>query len=218
MSFDRTRLGVTFAAVALVFSLLTLLSWEFMRDAIAAPIYNLLRACVLLLEELPHQGYVALLAVLILFISLDTIRRLRGGRPDTQHEDDLSQTDSRYLQWRRLYENQQYNWFLRNKFALEVRYFLLSLLAFQAEKDAAEIETIIKDGSLPVPDLIKHLIQHQTIQPASGPAQPAKLQAYLMSPETHTQLDPFIDDQVAEIVGFIEQSLEINHVGNRSSS
>jgi hypothetical protein len=207
MPLDRARVGLALAAVALVFGLLALVAWEFMRDAIVAPVYFLLRACLRLLEGLPYEGYMALLAVILVAISLDTMQRIRSGRPDEQHDDELPQTDSRYLQWRRLYENQQYNWFLRNKFALEVRHFLLSLLAFQAEKDAAEVEAMIKDGSLPVPDSIQYLIQHQTIRPAESQTP--------IAPGTD---DPLLDEQVAEIVRFIEHCLEINHVGNRSSS
>jgi hypothetical protein len=219
MKIDKVQIGLV--SVVLVFGVLTLLYWNFIRDTIVLPIYYLLWISSHILKSIPQEAYLAFLIFASIIISINTVQSIRVKQITRSPGGNQPQVHTRYLHWRRLCANLYYNWFSRNQFALEARQLLLAILAYQAEIDTSEVEAMVRDGTLCVPDSIRNLVQDKAIQdprPTTNSTKKAILRLRRAFLRVDSQNDPQIDSQVVEIVSFIEHCLEINHVGNRPHS
>lgn len=216
MTRNKTRLVFALAASTVIFGILTLIFWEFMRDTVVLPVYDLLRLVNLFLKSVSQEIYLGLLILVSVLIGISA---LRGGqsRPAVRSSvPDIAKDSARYLLWRRLYNDLSASQFSRNRFAWETRRMILLILADQEGIDASQVEANIINGALSVPESVRHLIRHRHIEVAS-PASTAdphpvwRLYRFLFRQAAPAHA-AFVDPHVEEIVAFIEHRLEITHV------
>lgn len=213
----RAKIGIAAAATLVLFAVLTLIFWDFMRDTVVTPLYKLLWVGNLFLQSLPQEIYLVVVVAISIVIGSSALQSLQS-RPLVQNSPPPRSMDSaRYGFWRRLYERLTGSQFSRNHFATESRKLILSILAYQEGLDVSMVEAKIRDDSLIVPNAVKYLIQHREIPTPTRTGTSNNglrfwLRTRFMKP--HRMVDPYIDQQVNEIVEFIEHRLEITYAGN----
>jgi hypothetical protein len=221
MSSGKTKLGLAFAATATVFAALTLIFWEFMRDTIVMPLYYLIWVSDLILKSIPQGAYLGILVLIGLVIGSGALQSIQSRQMTHNHQRTRSMDSARYLFWQSLHNRLITSEFSRNHFAWEARKLILSILAYQEGIDVSQVEAMVIDGTLSVPNTVRYLIQRREIR-ASSQTPPAihnltfRLRRLLFKLESPT--DPQIAHQVEEIVAFIEHRLEITHAANPPES
>jgi hypothetical protein len=211
---NRAKLGLAMLVVIIIFSALSLLYWNFIRDTIVTPLYYLLWFGDLMLKSIPQEVFLGLLIVISAIIALNTLGKVRTQRRVPESERSRSVGGARYLEWKRLADFKISNRFVRNQFTWETRKLILSLIAYQENIDTATAEEIIKNDRLDVPNVVKTLIERREI-PVSDKITSKnlffRLRQMLPGVDDAPQTDPLSD----EIIAYIEQRLEISHVGNQ---
>jgi hypothetical protein len=222
MNNRKVKLGLAFVATALIFVVLASIFWEFMRDTIVMPVYYLIWLGDLILKSISQEAYLVFLVLISLLIGNNTLKHIRESRTITQNAQRQRAIDSaRYVFWRRLCDHLAAGPFSRERFASEARRLVLAILAYQEGLDDSQAEALVVEGALNVPDAVKNLIRHKGIQPSIQTSSAMhsvvfRLRRLLFRAEPPP--DPQIDQQVEEIVGFIERRLEIAHAENRPES
>jgi hypothetical protein len=201
-----------FGITALVFGVLALVFWDFIRETIVIPLYHFFWIIDLTVKSVPDGVYLAVLLLIGFMLSVNALQglQLRGpNRPPTSAPYSAS---TRYTVWARLYRNLYRRTILSNHFGSETRRLLLTMLAYQENVTVEEAEALVKSGALSVPPAVKTLVERKEIhlnRPQNG-ANTHWLLRWLRPGEPaldSTEIDP----QVAEIVAFIEHRLEITH-------
>ena len=215
---NKAKIAVVFVVAFLVFSTLTSLYWDFVRDTIIVPIYYFIWVGNLTLKSIPQQAFLALLVAISILIGLNTLLSVRVKSTTKGFADAPSQIDSRYTSWKKLCSNLSSSSFARDTFAWEARKLIIAILAYQNGIDPIEVEVRIKSETLMVPPAIKDLIQYKKIKdppltPQSSESVIGRLRR-LLRKEVPQNNQP-IDSPIAEIVAFIEHQLEIDHVTNQ---
>ena len=212
---DKLRIGLVFILVTLIFSILALIYWDFVRDTIIVPIYFLIWVTSRILKSFPQTAYLALLILISILVGFNTLRGIKN-KPLTSHpEAKNAEVESRYLRWRQLCARLYASPFSREQFAWEARRVILSILAYQRGIDLSEAEAMVKNGVLDVPEPIRNLVQQRDLQVSRRTPHGLKgtiLRLRLSFRQTESQADPLIDSQVAEFIKFIERYLEIKRV------
>ena len=214
MKINKTQVGIILVVVILIFSLLTLLYWPFVRDTIIVPIYYFMWVGDLVLKSVPQEAYLAVLILISLIIGVNTLLSLRARRLMRSMDEVPSQNDSRYSYWRKLCSNLYSSPFAQDSFAWESRKLILSIFAHQNALQTAQVEDMIRNNVLLVPASIKKLIQEKKMQNFNMPAKPneniiIRLRHWLL-PIEDPKKQP-VNGAVAEIVDYIEHLLEIDH-------
>jgi hypothetical protein len=214
VTINRKKIGIALVVVILLFSLLTLIYWSFVRDMIIVPIYYVIWVGDLALKSVPQEAYLALLVLVSLIIGVNTLLSMRVRQFTRSAEEIPTQSDSRYTHWKRLCSNLYSSPFAQDTFAWEARKLILSIFAYQNGIEIAQVEAMIRNDALPVPEPIKKLIQEKKIENFTLTFKPAptvisRLRRWLF-PTEESQKSP-IDDELAEIAGYIEHLLEIDH-------
>jgi hypothetical protein len=125
---------------------------------------------------------------------------------------------ARYLHWKKLSDNLSSGMFARDTFAWEARRLILSILAYQYGLEMAEVETKIRDGTLPVPGSIRDLIERRIFggsHPTPRRIERTVLRLRRLFLKVEPRSDSQMDDRIDEIVTFIENQLEFNHAGSQ---
>ncbi len=206
MTLDKVKIGFVFLLVVFVLSLLTLLFWDFVRDAIVVPIDYLIWVTGLVIRSIPQDVYLAALLLISLFLSLNTVARIRSRPTTGNYERIPAQGDTRYHRWLLLSSRQSLSPFYRDIFTTEARNLILSMLAYDHGIDSAEAEARVKDGTLEVPERIRDLIEMRTIRIQPRPVN--RFQAvlrWLRLLEADLTPDPLLDSLVVEIIDFVER-------------
>lgn len=214
---NKTRFILAIVTIALIFAVLSLIFWDFVRDTVVIPIYYLMWVTNLILKSIPQGVYLALPILISLAVGGNTLRSLRGRQQLRNYQENRSDDSARYVVWRRLYDHLMESQFSRDHFVWEVRKLILCLLAYQEGVEVFQAEEMIDNGTLNVPDAVKNLIQQKEIPIPILPSRAierALLRLRQLLFKVDRSLDPQIDQQVDEIVRFIEHRLEITHAGN----
>jgi hypothetical protein len=218
---DKAKIILVFVLLVLLFSVLTLIFWDFIRDVIIVPIYYFLWEISLVLKSIPEGIYLALLVFLSVIIGFNTLASLRVERQTKRLERERSESDTRYLHWKSLCANMDVNPFTLDRFAWEARKLILSIFAYEQGIDIADAEMLVQNGNVDVPDTIRNLITEKRM-PATGLRVNRMARAMVclrrLFFKIEAENDPQIDALVGEIISFIEQRLEINHAGNQPKS
>jgi hypothetical protein len=216
MNINKRNLALACTLVLVVFGVLALFYWDFVRDTIAIPIYYLFWIGDLVLRSISHGVYLAFLVLLGFIIGFNTLLGTRPRRVVSELDQGQYQI-TRYQHWRTMCGGLSIGWFARDMFALESRRLLLAILAYQEGSDVAQIEARVKAGTLPVPPLIAHLIQHKEFEKTK---QAVSLMNRLrgLVYGTGPQKNLVAERQVAEVISFIEHLLEIDHAGSQPES
>jgi hypothetical protein len=218
---DKAKIILVFVLLVLLFSILTLIFWDFVRNVIIVPIYYFLWEISLVLKSIPQGVYLALLVFLSVFIGFNTLTSLRVERQTKRLKRDRPESGTRYLHWNSLYANMDGNPFTRDRFAWEARKLILSIFAYEHGIDIADAEMLVQNGYVDVPDTIRNLIMEKRM-PATGlrVSRVARTMVWLRRKffKIEAENDPQIDALVGEVISFVEQRLEINHAGNQPES
>ncbi len=217
MPTGRVRLGLVALLAAVIFAVVALFFWDFVRDTVVVPFYFLLWFMDLLLKSLPQEVYLLVLVVVCIMIGLNAVRGAQTPPRPRSRQVPPSDGDSRYVFWTRHHNNLYSSPFFRHKFATETRKFILNVLAYQEGEEVAVVEQMIISGALPVPAAVKDLVQSKEIRSSRPVSVPRSFVAQRFSrllARSAPHHDPLTDQQVREIIGFIEHRLEITHAGN----
>ncbi len=212
----RTRLewGLAFLGVLILFGVLTLFFWNFVRDAVVVPIYYLLWVAGLTLQSLPQEVFLALLVCLCILLGLNTMQHLPGRSVPHLREDPIPSGRSRYQSWQRLCHSLTTNSFGRTDFIYEARQLTLAVLAFQEGKDRDQVEQMVTSQSLLVPETVRRLIvstEILTSAPSVNWMDRARAEIRRWFQREPRPSDPALDRQVAEIIQFLQDRVEMNH-------
>ena len=130
MNSNKTRLAFAVMTIALVFAILSLIFWDFVREAIVIPIYYLIWVGTLILKSIPQAAYLVLLILIGLVIGTNALRSIRVKPIVQHHPQNYSKASTRYWFWRKLltyFNRSQVSW---DSFAWEARKLTLSILAY----------------------------------------------------------------------------------------
>lgn len=218
MKLGKFRIVLAVLVVALIFGILTLLFWDFVRDTIVVPIYYVVWLGGLVLKSIPQGIFVGILSLIGLLIALNTLSRIQLRRDERNPERGRIQADTRYQHWRRLSDNLYASRFSRNMFFADARKLIVSVLAYEQGIDAAEVTPLMRSGALEVPESIRALFQQSEIQDSMSAPTPSENIVRRLRRRLGGQaspLNPQIDSLTADIIGFVEQHLEITYAGNQ---
>ncbi len=217
---NKVRVAVAVLVVALIFGLLTLLFWTFVRDTIVIPVYYLVWVGGLFINSVPQGLFAALLAIIGLVIAFTTLSSLprRSGALATVKP--TVQVDTRYQHWRRLSENLYVSRFSRNLFMADARRLILSILAYENGIETAEVTGLLKAGALDLPAGVAALFaqpDHQDELQEVLPSEPLiqRLRRRLRLGKSAVPRNPQLEALVADILDFIEFHLEKAYAGNQ---
>ncbi len=221
MAVDKAKIGLVFILLVLLFSILALVYWDFVRDTIIIPIYYIIWVIGLILKSIPQGVYYAVLVFLSLIIGFKTLESVQVERHTKHLERSRTESGTKYLHWKSLCTRMDISSFTRDRFAWEARQLILSILAYEQGKDIVEVETLVRTGKVAVPEPIRNLIEERKI-PATRPPGNRITRAVSWLRQllfkVDVQDDPQTDPSVAEIIGFIEHRLEINHARSQRES
>ncbi len=206
MALDKGKIGLAFVLVVFVLSVLTLLFWDFVRNAIVVPIDYLIWVGGLIIRSIPQEVYLAAFVLISVVLSLNTIDRIRSKPANRNYEQSPPQGDTRYHRWRHLSGKQSVSPFYRDIFTTEARNLILSMLAYDLGIDSAEAETRVSNGRLEVPERIRDLIEKRDIRIQPRPS--SRIQAalrWLRLLKADAPSDPQLDSLVAEVIDFVER-------------
>jgi hypothetical protein len=217
------RIKLVFAVVitALVFAVFSLIFWDFVRDTIVVPLYYLIWVVGLILNSIPQGIYLAGLIFISLIIGSNALHGIRGHQIVQKRYETPPINRARYTFWRRLHTYLTENRFSGNSFTWEARGLILAILAYQEGVDRSQVEEMIDDGTLHVPDAVKNVIQRKlmrTSQSIPGVMERFGLRLRQLLFKVDLPTDALVDQQVEEIVRFIEYRLEIPHAENQYES
>jgi hypothetical protein len=214
MRVDRAKFGLAILLVVFVFLILTGFFWNFVRDTIAVPIYYLIWVSDLTLKSIPQSVFLGILVVLCVLIGSSALLAIRVNEDIESAEPKPVQSQARYHFWRNLCVQLDSSAYSREKFTTESRKLILSILAYQEGIESAEAEALVSNGALGVPETIRNLILRQHIQlfDQVSRTEDNSVLARLRRIFGEAAL-PQVDRQVDEIIGFIEQLLEIGDAG-----
>ena len=209
----RLRIARAFLLAALLLGALTLIFWDFARDTIITPIYYAVWIGGLVLKSVPDGVFLALLLLVCGGIGLNALANSLGGTKQRSYQAAAASVETRYHHWERLCENLYFSRFSRHLFTSEARRLILALLAFEYRREPAEVEALIRDGQIALPETIRTLVEggdDLLVEQPLGVLD--RLARRLRREAPH---DPQIDALMDEINTFIESHLEIVHVGNQ---
>jgi hypothetical protein len=212
----RVRIALAFVVVALVLGVLTLIFWNFVRDAIVTPIYYSLWIGGLFINSIPQAVFLVLLLLLCGGIALNALANSMGGRARTPQQGTPAALETRYHHWERLCANLYLGRFSRHLFVSESRRLILSVLSAEYRLEPRQIEALIRERQIDVPESIRKLVQGSDDLLTQPPL--SRVQSMLGRLRSAPVDDPEIDALLNEIITFIEGHLEIVHVGNQPES
>lgn len=204
----RVKLGLAVLASLALVGALTLVFWDFLRARIVLPFYTLLWGVV------PHEIYLILLVILCLLIGSSTVAALQRRRRALWLEERQRQAESRLEYWLEMVANVRNSDFSRRNFSLELRSFIINLLAFQEGLSRSEAETRAASQVEDYPPAVRYLILKREIKPLPI-AHPRKRSLFRRFWDWFSDADIpernnlVPEDQVEEILQFIEKRLEI---------
>jgi hypothetical protein len=209
----RTRFAAAFIAVALVLGILTLVFWNFVRDAVITPIYYSLWVGGLLLNSVPQAIFLGILVLICAVIGLNALANSTGGKGRASRQPPPTPLESRYTHWERLCANMYMGQFSRHLFISDARRLILSVLAFEYRADAHQVEAMLRSGEIVVPERIRSLVLGNDAS-LSSPAL-SGIEAWLARLRGTPKADPQVDALLEEIITFVEDHLEIMHVASQ---
>lgn len=217
----RLRLALTIVITLSIFAILALFFSDFVREVLVVPIYQIIWFGDLLAKSISQEIYLAALILVSIVIALNTFSKMRGKAQAQRIREAPTRGDSRYRFWARQYHNLTYGKFFSSEFTLETRKLILSILAYQENLSVADVERMVANDALAVPDVVKTLIERKEINISQrASARENRLISWLRALIDRSENSPTdeerppTDPQVAEIINFIEQRLEITNAAN----
>ncbi len=210
----RLERSLALLGILIIFGSLTLFFWNFVRDTIVIPIYYLIWVAGLLLMSLPQAVFLAVLVCIGIFIGLNTLGRMQVKSAPSRRESLAALGRSRYQSWMRLCLGLPLNSLNRTDFVREARHLVLAVLSFQEGMDLDQVEQLVANRSLLVPEAVRRLILSDEILVSESRVNwlgklVAKFRRWFH--RGLSQKDPAMEQQVIEIIHFLEYRLEMNH-------
>lgn len=215
MTAKRAWLGLALLTTLLIFSVLTLVAWDFVREAIVIPLAYLFWLGGLILKSIPQEVYLIGLIIVAGIIALNTLNRLQHRASNQGFTKERPGDASRYRLWLRWCATAPASEFPRLELARETRKLIVSLLAYQEGLTPAEVEQKIVSGDLLVPAPVRQFIRDRDFTFTPPPRQRFWQR---LRRTADRQSDPLLDQSLEAIVQFIETRLEIVHDGTPFSA
>jgi hypothetical protein len=215
MTVKRASLGLAIIATLLIFSVLTLVAWDFVREVLVVPLAYLIWLGGLVLRSIPQEIYLIGLIIVAGLIALNTLNKLQRRPANTRRISAEPGDASRYRLWVRLCTAAPASDYSRLELAREARKLIASVLAYQEGLTPPEVEQKIVSGDLPVPGAIRQFMRDRDLNFTPRPSQ-RFWQRFMRKPEQPT--DRLLNQSLEEIVHFLETRLEIVHDGHPLSS
>jgi hypothetical protein len=216
MQDNRLRIGLAFVAVALGLGALTIIFWDFVRETIITPIYYSLWIGGLFINSVPQGVFLVILLIICAIIALNALSNSIGGQPRAAHQSTPATLETRYHHWERMCTNLYLGHFSRHLFAAEARRLILSILAFEYRVEVRQVEAMIRNNQIDLPEGIRKLMLNKDDLPAEPPL--SEISRMLKRLRREPIRDPQVDAFMNEIITFIEAHLEIMHVGNEPNT
>ena len=212
MKLSKRRAILLSVLIIIVFLALTLLFWDFVRQNIALPLYFLIWLLGLLINSLPQEVYLALLVIVCGVVGLVGLGSFK--RPVIMVEQSRIGRDrfSRYRLWISHTRNFEISAFAQDTFAFEARKLIMDILAYQERLTTEELESKIKADRLPLPAVVRTLIEDRKLTTRPTPVGSAQDFLRLMRArfiKEKRSSNPRVDPQVDEILKFLEKRLEM---------
>jgi hypothetical protein len=217
MKFEKVRGSLIFIAVLFIVSIICVVFWDVVRDQIIIPLYYLVWVGGLILKSISQKVFLVLLVIGCLIIGASTIKNLRLKGSQKASEKHTTAITSRYRFWSKLLSHSLSSEFFRWEFALEARKLIFSIFSFQEGIDPEEAELRIKRRELPVPEVVKLLVEKREISveaPIRNWAEIWIQKILQLFSIQEPRKDQSGSKQIEEIIHFIEDRLEITHDGN----
>jgi len=214
MKLPRTQAAVAILAVLVIFGILTLAFWNFVRDTIVIPIYYLFWEGGLIINSISQNAYLIILSGIILLIALGSLRNIQWEGSEALPDAQLKRVPTRLQFWARVCGNLQSSGFARDNLASEARKLILAILSYQEGIDPMQLEQMILASQYRVPDPVMFLFVHHRFNETSASEKSIRgivqnLRYWLL--RQPRPVDPSLEDQVEGILNFIENRLEISH-------
>ena len=214
MKTKRAWLGLAAIATLFIFSVLTLVAWDFVREAIVVPLAYLIWLGGLILKSIAQEVYLIGLISIAGIIALNTLTRLQRRTANHGFSQAGPNDASRYRLWLRWCAAAPANEYTRLELARETRKLILATLAYQEGLTEPEVERKIISGDLPVPAAVKEFIHDRDLKFTPPPHQ-RFWQRFIQKADR--QSDPLLNQSLEDIIQFIENRLEIVHDGTPRS-
>jgi hypothetical protein len=207
----KSALSRLLLVALLIATVSALFFWDFVRENIVIPIYFSLWVSDLVIKSVPQQAYLALLILGCIVIGFSALGSTGSNRLLTRMSREGIYNSTPYGHWKRLYSSLRRSTLFKNQFALEVRRLVLTMLAYQEGVTPPEIEARIKHGTLIVPAEVEMLVRERDFLPSATETSGFRRRAWrLWSLFGKTEpVDPRRDEQLAQVIRFIESRLEI---------
>jgi hypothetical protein len=218
---NKVRMLLVVIVFLLIYSILMLTFWGFVRETIVMPIHHLIWVGGLITNSIPQEVYLALLAFISFSIALNAIKNAHIREPEVRSGTRVKEGISRYQFWVNLREHSFSSEFSRLKFARETRKLILAILSYQEGLDPVETEQKVVNNEIIVPGIIRNLVQERQL---AGTQQPGNwrliewIQRFRLFGRKKSAREILMDKQIEEIIHYIEGLLEINHDRNQPHS
>ncbi|MBN1536462.1 MAG: hypothetical protein JW908_07005 [Anaerolineales bacterium] len=218
MKLNKVRISLIFIAVLYIISLVCVVYWDVIRDQIIIPIYYLVWVVGLILNSISQKVFLIFLVAVCIVIGINTIIKIWGTGSKKSRQNISNTGNSRYRFWARLLNYSLTSEFFRWDFVLEARRLIFSIFSFQEGLNPSEVEQGMANETLPAPLIIKQLVKNREL-PIDSPQRDwlgilgVKIARWLN--KTEDQNTQKVNDQIEEIIHYIEERLEITQNGNR---
>lgn len=218
MKFSRGRLAFAFILTLLTLSVLTLVYWDFVRDALIVPIYYLLWLGRLILSSIPQGAFIGLLVVISLLVGIRTLSDVRDKPAVTILARNPQQVESRYQYWSHLCASLNAGRFSQTRFMSESRKLLFSVLAHEHSLNIVEVEAMVKNKTFAIPAEIEKLLlqrEVQDVEPSPSVDQSVLARLKRRFSKVESPRNSQIDRLIVEITDFLEEHLEVTRDSNQ---
>jgi len=214
MQSNKVRIGLASIIFILIFSVLTLAFWNFLRETIVIPIYYLIWLGGLILNSIPQEVFLAFLVMISLVIGINTLNKVQLRESRSKAEIKPQEEASRYRYWMNFYAHS----YSRPQFVHEVRKLILSILSYQEGFDPLETEQKILKDEIKVPVLVKKLVQKRELVVSQQPRKQLtdwRQWFRVFTRKKELTADSLMNQEIEEVINFIESQLEIHHDRNQ---
>ena len=216
----NSRLLLSIFSGLIIFGVVAIFFWEFLRETIVLPIYRFAIILRYGINSVPQFVFLFLIVIIGFILAIralhfafekDAGEEQSGNGYFTSYSASYS---SRYRYWKMQTAPLGHSEFARNDFVRNTRRLVLELIAHQQHRTWLEVETLAMDGQVSLPPMIEELVCQRTLRRT-----PRKVNFFIGLYETiskrfgviNDRPDPVLDEHINAILQFIEERLEINH-------
>lgn len=217
MKETRLRQLIAFSLLTLIFFAVLLFVYrDLVRQYVVIPIYYILWAARRIIYSVPQVMFLLGLVGIGLLLAVGSLRYLITPTGSPKDHPLASLELSRYQFWRRRCHSMETNAFHLTGMGIELRQFLLSVLAYQENRETWAIEQEIINGEFVVPQevhelIVQHRMRTTTQETQKGQSLWEKLRQHFgFFTKEPVKADMSPEQTVEKILSYLEQRLEVD--------